>query len=158
MRTRVSDVIASPHAACTSPNNKVNIRKKKTLISGAFDLLVALKNNGVSIALMTNDTQAGVEEFIYSNKLEGLFDYLWGAENKPSKPNPKAVIELCKRMKINPSECALISDADTDLKMAKQADVPIIIGFTGGWKNPPTLTEKQFIIEKLNELNIQINT
>ena len=61
-------------------------------------------------------------------------------------------------MKINPSECALISDADTDLKMAKEADVPIIIGFTGGWKNPPTLTEKQFNIEKLNELNIQINT
>ncbi len=139
-------------------NNLDNIQRKRTLISGAFDLLVTLKNNGVSIALMTNDTQAGIEEFIYSNKLEGLFDYLWSAENKPSKPNPQAVIELCKRMKINPSECALISDADTDLKMAKKADVPIIIGFTGGWKNPPSLTEKQFIIEKLNELNIQINT
>jgi len=134
------------------------MQKQRTLISGAFDLLVDLKNNGVSIALMTNDTQAGIEEFIHSNKLEGIFDYLWSAENKPSKPNPKAVIELCKRMKINPSECALISDADTDLKMAKKADIPITIGFTGGWKNPPTLTEKQFIIEKLNELNIQINT
>ena len=139
-------------------NNQENIQKKRTLISGAFDLLVALKSKGVSIALMTNDTQAGIEEFIYSNKLEGIFDYLWSAENKPSKPNPKAVIELCKRMKINPSECALISDADTDLKMAKEADVSIIIGFTGGWKNPPTLTEEQLIIEKLNELNIQINT
>ena len=139
-------------------NNKSNIQKKRTLISGAFDLLVALKSKKVRIALMTNDTQAGIEEFIYSNKLEGIFDYLWSAENKPSKPNPKAVIELCKRMKINPSECALISDADTDLKMAKEADVSVIIGFTGGWKNPPTLTEKQFIIEKLNELNIQTNT
>ncbi len=139
-------------------NNQDNIQKKRTLISGAFDLLVALKRNGVSIALMTNDTQAGIEEFIRSNKLEDIFDYLWSAENKPSKPNPKAVIELCKRMKINPSECALISDADTDLKMAKEADLPIIVGFTGGWKNPPTLTEKQFIVEKLNELNILINT
>ncbi|WP_413677321.1 HAD family hydrolase [Prochlorococcus sp. MIT 0916] len=139
-------------------NKKDNIQKKRTLISGAFELLVALKKNGVCIALMTNDTQSGIEEFIYENKLEGIFDYLWSAEKKPSKPNPKAVIELCKRMKINPTECALISDADTDLKMAKDADVSIIIGFTGGWKNPPTLTEKQFIIEKLNELNIQINT
>ena len=139
-------------------NQKNDIKKPRSLISGALDLLVSLKKNGVCIALMTNDTQAGIEEFIYRNKLEGIFDYLWSAENKPSKPNPKAVIELCKRMKINPSECALISDADTDLKMAKEADIPIIIGFTGGWKNPPTLTEKQFIIEKLNELNIQINT
>ena len=120
--------------------------------------MVSLKKEGVSIALMTNDTRDGIEEFIYSHKLEGIFDYLWSAENKPSKPNPKAVIELCKRMKINPSECALISDADTDLKMAKEADVPIIIGFTGGWKIPPKLTEKHFIIKKLNELSIQINT
>ena len=138
--------------------NKENIQKKRTLISGAFDLLVALKKHGVCIALMTNDSQKGIEEFIYINKLEGIFDYLWSIENKPSKPNPKAVIELCKKMNINPSECALISDADTDLRMAKEADIPITIGFTGGWKNPPNLTEKQFIIEKLNELNIQINT
>ena len=122
----------------------------------AFDLLVALKRNNVSIALMTNDTQAGIEEFICRNKLEGIFDYLWSADNKPSKPNPEAVIELCKRMKINPSECALISDADTDLKMAKEADVPIVIGFTGGWKNPPTLNEKRFLIENLNELKIHL--
>ncbi len=139
-------------------NNKDNMQKKRTLISGAFDLLVALKSNGVRIALMTNDTQAGIEEFIYSHKLEGIFDYLWSAENKPSKPNPKAVIELCKRMRITPSECALISDADTDLKMAKDADVPIIIGFTGGWERPPALSEKQFMIEKLNEIHIQTKT
>ena len=132
--------------------------KPRTLISGAFDLLVSLKRKGVCIALMTNDTKVGIEEFIYCNKLEGIFDYLWSAENQPSKPNPKAVIELCKRMKINPLRCALISDADTDLKMAKEADIPIIIGFTGGWKNPPILTETQFIIENLNELNIQANT
>ncbi len=138
--------------------NESNIMKERTLISGAFDLLADLKNNGVCIALMTNDTQAGIEEFIDRNQLEGIFDYFWSTENKPSKPNPKAVIELCKRMQIAPSECALISDADTDLKMAKEADIPITIGFTGGWESPPTLTEKQFIIEKLNELNIQINT
>ena len=135
-------------------NKKDVIQKPRTLISGALDLLLSLKNKGVSIALMTNDTQAGIEEFICSNKLEGIFDYLWSAENKPSKPNPEAVIELCRKMNLNPSECALISDADTDLRMAKEADIQIAIGFTGGWKNPPNLTETRFIVEKLNELKI----
>ncbi len=139
-------------------NQKENIQAPKTLISGALDLLVSLKRNGVSIALMTNDTQAGTEEFIYGNKLEGIFDYLWTAEDRPSKPNPKAVIELCKKMNLNPSDCALVSDADTDLRMAKEADIAIVIGFTGGWKNPPSLTEKQFLIQKLNEIKIQRNT
>jgi len=139
-------------------NKKDNKQKSRTLIPGALDLLVSLKSQGVCIALMTNDTQAGLQDFICRNKLEDIFDYLWSAENKPSKPNPEAVIELCKKMKLSPSKCALISDADTDLKMAKQATIPIVIGFTGGWGNPPTLNEKQFIIEKLNELKIHSNT
>ena len=135
-------------------NQKDNRQKSRTLIPGALELLIDLKNKGVFIALMTNDTQQGTEEFIYRNKLEGIFDCLWSAENKPSKPNPEAVIELCKRMNFNPSECALISDADTDLKMAKEADLPIVIGFTGGWKNPPKLTQQRFLVQKLNELKI----
>ncbi len=129
-------------------------QKQRTLISGAADLLVSIKKKGVSIALMTNDTQEGIEEFICRNKLEGIFDYVWSAENKPSKPNPKAVIELCKKMNFNPSDYALISDADTDLRMAKEAGIPIVVGFNGGWGKPPALAEKRFLIEKLNELKI----
>ena len=139
-------------------NQKDNTQTSRTLVSGALDLLVSLKSKGVHIALMTNDTQAGIEEFIFRNKLEGIFDYFWSAENKPSKPSPEAVIELCKRMNLNPSKCALISDANTDLRMAKEAEIQITIGFTGGWENSPNLTETRFLIEKLNELSIQINT
>ncbi|AIQ96508.1 HAD family hydrolase [Prochlorococcus sp. MIT 0801] len=135
-------------------NQKSNTQHHRTLISGALDLLVSLKRKGVSIALMTNDTKRGFEEFIFRNKLEGIFDYYWSAENKPSKPNPEAVIELCKRMNSNPSDCALISDADTDLRMAKEAGINIVVGFNGGWQIPPVLTEKRFLIEKLNELKI----
>ena len=60
-------------------------------------------------------------------------------------------------MNINPSDCALISDADTDLKMAKEADIPIVIGFTGVWEIPPTLTEERFLVKNLNELKIHLN-
>ena len=136
---------------------KDNKKNSSNLIEGALDLLTSLKSKGVSIALMTNDTKTGIEEFISRNKLEGIFDYLWSAENKPSKPNPEAVVELCKKMNLNPSECALISDADTDLRMAKEAHIKIAIGFTGGWENPPTLNETQFLIKQLNELRIHSN-
>ena len=57
-------------------NKKDNRHKKRTLISGALDLLVSLKKEGVGIALMTNDTQDGIEEFIRQNKLNGIFDSL----------------------------------------------------------------------------------
>tara|TARA_Y100001968_G_scaffold294473_1_gene301099 strand:- start:381 stop:1169 length:789 start_codon:yes stop_codon:yes gene_type:complete len=139
-------------------NQKGYLQRPITLVNGALDFLVSLKNKDVCIALMSNDSKTGIKEFVHTNKLEGFFNYLWSAEHKPSKPNPMAVIELCKKMNIKPSECALISDADTDLKMAKEADISIVIGFTGGWKNPPTLTEKQFLIKKLNELKIHRST
>ena len=136
-------------------NKKDNRHKKRTLISGALDILVSLKKEGVGIALMTNDTQDGVEEFIRQNKLNGIFDSLYSAEDKPSKPNPEAIIELCKKMNYDPKECALISDADTDLKMAKEADIKVVIGFTGGWREPPNLNEKKFIIQNYDELKVQ---
>ena len=135
-------------------NQKGTTQKHRTLILGALDLLISLKKKGVSIALMTNDTQEGIEEFICRNKLEGIFDYHWSAENKPTKPNPGAVVELCKKMNFKPSDCAIVSDADTDLRMAKEAGMTIIIGFNGGWQTPPSLTEKKFLIEKLNELKV----
>ena len=138
-------------------NKKENKKKQRTLISGSLDFLVNLKKEKICIALMTNDTKSGVEEFISENNLEGIFAHIWSAEDKPSKPDPKAVIELCKKMNLHPSECALISDADTDLKMAKEADIKVVIGFTGGWEKPPILNEQKFLIQKFKEIKVQSN-
>ena len=135
--------------------NKTFSECRKPLTSGAFDFLISLKKKGVNLALMTNDTKNGVEEFISVNKLQGFFHYLWSAECQPSKPNPKAVIELCKRINLKPAECALISDADTDLKMAKKAKLPLVIGYVGGWINPPILEENQFLLRNWDELKVQ---
>ncbi len=136
-------------------NNKKYSKYPKPLTSGAFDFLMSLKKEGVNLALMTNDTKNGAEDFITSNKLQGLFHYIWSAECEPSKPNPRAVIELCKRINLEPVECALISDADTDLQMAKKAKVPLAIGYIGGWKNPPILEEHQFILRDWDKLKVQ---
>ncbi len=136
-------------------NKKTYSQFQKPLTAGAFDFLISLKEKGVNLALMTNDTKNGVEEFISSNKLQGLFHYLWSAECQPSKPNPRAVIELCKRINLKPAECALISDADTDLQMAKKAKIPLAIGYVGGWVNPPILEEHQFILRNWDELKVQ---
>ena len=68
--------------------------------------------------------------------------------------DPQMIIPFSKKMNFNPSDCALISDADTDLRMAKEAGITIVVGFNGGWQTPPALTENRFLIEKLNELKI----
>ena len=47
-------------------------------------------------------------------------------------------------MNFNPSDCALISDADTDLKMAKEAGITRVVALMVLAK-APSLTEKRFL-------------
>ena len=113
-----------------------------------------LKNTKIKTGLITNDSIAGTEEFIRTNNFEKIFHFLWTAENHPSKPDPNAVIGLCLAMDLKPSECALISDADTDLEMATKANIGVVLGFTGGWKMPPLLHESDFLMNNWDELEI----
>jgi phosphoglycolate phosphatase len=40
---------------------------------------------------------------------------------------------------VQPGRCALIGDADSDLRMARAAGVPVVIGYRAGWEQPPEL-------------------
>ena len=58
-------------------------------------------------------------------------------------------------MNLKISECALIGDSDTDLKMAKAAGVAVAIGYTAGWEKPPLLSEHHHLINHWNELSFK---
>ena len=126
----------------------------KFIFSGVKEFLSKLNKYNVKSALISNDTEKGLKDFIEINNLEKLINYLWSADHYPQKPNPLAIIKLCKLMNIHPSDCALVSDAETDLKMAREAEIGLIIGFRGGWQIQPDLNEKDFMISHWNELKI----
>jgi len=128
--------------------------EQRTIISGAKAFLLSLQKAKVKAGLITNDSKLGAKEFIEKNNVEKIFKHLWTADNFPSKPDPKSVIDICSEMEISPSECALISDADTDLQMAAQSKIGVIIGFTGGWRIQPNLHQGNFLINHWNELEI----
>ena len=46
---------------------------------------------------------------------------------------------LCEQLGVRASRCALIGDANSDLRMAQQAGVPVVIGYGAGWSTPPPL-------------------
>ena len=86
----------------------------------------------LKLAIISNDSKAGIESFLINNKLEKQFPFFWSSEDNPPKPSPIAIKKLCKLMNSRISECALIGDSDTDLKMAKAAGVAVAIGYTAG--------------------------
>ncbi len=128
--------------------------KKRELLPGVLNFIQNLNLAGVKCAVISNDTSSGIQEFLHQNQLEEHFDSFWSAENKPPKPNPGAVEGLCNHLQLKPMECALIGDANSDLKMAKEAGIGVTIGYLAGWSETPKLCKVQKFIHHWDEITI----
>ena len=93
------------------------------LINGAGQLLQDLHQQGVTAAVISNDTHSGIKDFLAHHQLGAGVAGIWSADDHPRKPDPQAVLELCEGLGLPPQRCALVGDAETDLQMALEAGV-----------------------------------
>ena len=127
-----------------------------TTTDGLHCWLEQLNAAGVLCAVISNDDMAGIEHFLASHSLEGFFAGLWSAEHRPRKPDPAAVHGLCEQLGVAAGRCALIGDANSDLRMAVAAGIPhqLALGYTAAWSTPPPLAEPHPLIHSWSELNL----
>ncbi len=130
---------------------------RRPLLPGVSHILQKFQRAGIKCALISNDTCSGIKNFLESNNLQESIPDFWSAEHHPAKPDPAAVVGICNIIGLPPNECALIGDADSDLKMAREAGVAITMGYVAGWSTPPTLTAHQHLIHNWNELTVEPN-
>tara|TARA_Y100001968_G_scaffold186060_1_gene170438 strand:+ start:3468 stop:4244 length:777 start_codon:yes stop_codon:yes gene_type:complete len=135
--------------------SELQLSNPRDIIPGVEKFLKKLKASGVKCAVISNDNNDGIKNFLSTNSLKHLIYYFWSAENKPTKPNPLAVKKLCKNIGVLPKDCALIGDADSDLRMAQLAGVKLVIGYNSGWSVPPRLTSHQYLIQDWNDIDVQ---
>jgi len=116
--------------------------------------LEQLKAAGVRCAVISNDDIAGIEHFLASHGLEPYFAGFWSAEHRPRKPDPAAVHGLCAELGVPAERCALIGDANSDLRMAVAAGIPHqrALGYTAAWRTPPPLAEPHPLVHHWSEL------
>ena len=107
-------------------------------------------------AVISNDDVAGIEYFLASHGLEPYFAGIWSAEHRPRKPDPAAVHGLCAELGVPASRCALIGDANSDLRMAVAAGIPHqrALGYTAAWSLPPPLAEPHPLVHHWSELSL----
>lgn len=124
---------------------------------GLFLWLEQLQVVGVRCAVISNDDMAGIEHFLGAHGLRGYFSGLWSAEHRPRKPDPAAVHGLCAEMGVDVSRCALIGDANSDLRMAVAAGIPhpLALGYTAAWRTPPPLAEPHPLVHAWSELSVR---
>ncbi|MEY2643721.1 MAG: hypothetical protein RLZZ611_370 [Cyanobacteriota bacterium] len=113
-----------------------------------------LQAAGVRCAVISNDDVAGIEHFLASHGLEPYFAAIWSAEHRPRKPDPAAVHGLCAELGVQADCCALIGDANSDLRMAVAAGIPHqrALGYTAAWSVPPPLAEPHPLVHHWSEL------
>jgi phosphoglycolate phosphatase len=102
-------------------------------------LVEQLSAADVLCAVISNDDMAGIQAFLDSARLSAFFQACWSAEQTPRKPDPGAVHALCAELGVPAKACALIGDANSDLRMARAAGVPVVLGYTAAWRRRPPL-------------------
>lgn len=112
---------------------------KPRATDGLHALVEELSAAGLRCAVISNDERAGIEAFLTSQGLENHFQAHWSAEHTPRKPDPAAVHALCAELGVAAAACALIGDANSDLRMARAAGVPVVLGYTAAWHRRPPL-------------------
>lgn len=129
-------------------------RATNATTEGLIPWLEQLRSSGISCAVISNDDIAGIAHFLASHQLEDYFAASWSAEHRPRKPDPAAVHGLCTQLGVSAGRCALIGDANSDLRMAVAAGIPqqLALGFTAGWSSPPPLAEAHPLVHGWSEL------
>jgi phosphoglycolate phosphatase len=123
---------------------------------GLRDWLQQLQAASVACAVISNDDVEGIEHFLTSHGLRGFFRAIWSAEHRPRKPDPAAVHGLCAELGLAAADCALIGDANSDLRMAVAAGIPhqLALGYTAAWSTPPPLAEPHPRVHHWRELSL----
>ena len=128
---------------------------KPMATDGLHDLVERLTAAGLRCAVISNDEVAGIEAFLRGQGIERHFQTCWSAEHTPRKPDPEAVHALCQELGVPASACALIGDANSDLRMARSAGVPVVLGYTAAWSRRPPLDPSFPQLHHWNELTVQ---
>ena len=122
------------------------------------DLFGKLQNENIKIAIATADDRAATQAMIEAFDIEEYITTMICADDGiPTKPNADMVLEICKRIDIDPSKAMVIGDTVSDLKMARTAGAGLCVGVLSGVSNARDLAQyADVLIQSVDELHAYI--
>jgi phosphoglycolate phosphatase-like HAD superfamily hydrolase len=96
-------------------------------------LFTSLRGAGTRIAVATSDDRDPTERTLAHLGVADLVDAVACADDgRPVKPDPAAVLWLCRTIGVPASRTAVIGDSPVDLAMGRSAGVGVVIGVLTG--------------------------
>ncbi|MBR6793827.1 MAG: HAD family hydrolase [Clostridia bacterium] len=94
---------------------------------GLKEALVALKERGIRLAVVTTDTVEIARYCLERLGILELFDAVYGDDGKtPAKPDPYAAEALCAAFGIGKERVVMVGDTMTDLRFARNAGIQAV--------------------------------
>lgn len=122
-------------------------------IDGVYDTIVALRQDGYKIGIVTSDTNKGVTQFLEATQSKDLFDLVISTEtHAEEKPSPKVLDPLFEAYDVKPEQVVIVGDTANDMKTAINAQLGLSIGVLSGIAKREELHEADVIIESAKEV------
>lgn len=117
---------------------------------GIKELLAALKEKGIAIAVLSNKPHAETVNVIEALFGKDYFDVILGQTDKVAiKPSPEGVFVILDKLGVRPEETLYLGDTSTDMKTGKSAGA-FTVGALWGFRDYKELFDNHAdaIIEK----------
>ncbi len=104
------------------------------LYEGVPEMLQALKERGIPVAILSNKPQEFVDQCVTHYLAEFSFERVWGLDGvRPRKPDPLSALEIANRLGIEPSEWLFLGDTSIDMETACRASM-LPVGASWGFR------------------------
>lgn len=105
------------------------------LYEGAYNLLVALREQNVPMALLSSGSRDIIESGIEHNNLADVFDLIiTGDDTVNHKPHPEVIETALRHFKAIPNEAVMVGDSNKDIGAAQNAGVDSILVYPDSHK------------------------
>ena len=125
-----------------------------TLYEGIPEMLKALKDRGIHLAVLSNKPDRQTVKVVKEIFGDNIFDYAQGQKDGiRRKPEPDGVRYLMEQMQVSKEECLYIGDSEVDAATGKNAGLKTI-GVLWGFRDRKTLETAgaDHLIERPEEL------
>ncbi|WP_299058873.1 HAD family hydrolase [uncultured Polaribacter sp.] len=105
---------------------------------GVLDLLSALKEKNIKIAVLSNKEDTLTKKISSFLLPEYIKPVLGLKQEEDKKPNPKVALQICESLQVKPEETIFVGDTDVDILVAKNANM-LAVGVSWGFRDKEEL-------------------
>ena len=128
------------------------------LYPGARELLQALRDAGVPLAICTNKPQALTSLILKRMNIAESFSAVWGGEaGKPLKPAAECLRTVCSAIGTTTAETLMVGDSHTDVEAARAAGCPVIVVAHGYEQRALESLRADAVVAGLPEAGLEIS-